>query len=397
MEELIRKSNWLVNQTSTEFVRYIYNDIDWSWRFVGITGARGVGKTTLLLQKLKLSFGLSSSAIYITLDDFYFTNKRLYDFVEQFRAYGGRHIFIDEVHKYKGWARELKNIYDTYSDLFIAFTGSSVIDILKEKVDLSRRAVMYRLNGLSFREYLIVKDVFKTATLDHHTILTNHQEIANEYATQIKPLIHFAEYLQKGYYPFFKENINVYYQRIEQILNLILESDLSFIEGFNPKNIQKIKQLLYIIAQNVPFTPNITQLSGKIGIHRNTLVEYLHYLEKAEVVKLLFSAGKSVSTLQKPDKIYLNNTNIAHAIAPEKTNTGTQRETFIINQLAVKHKVNLPKKGDFIIDDKYTIEVGGKGKNFSQIAGIDKSYIAIDGVETGAMNKIPLWLFGFLY
>lgn len=397
MDKVIKKSNWLINQTTTAFVRYLGSKIDWSWRFIGIIGARGVGKTTLLLQQLKLKHGISQEAVYLTLDDLYFTRNSLFDFIEKYRALGGKYFYIDEVHKYKGWAQELKNLYDTYNDIYLVFTGSSIIDILKENVDLSRRSVMFHLNGLSFREYLIINNYLKTEPYSLETILESHQEISNDISLKIKPLLYFKEYLEKGYYPFVQENKNVYYQRIEQIINLILESDLSFIDGFNPKYIQKIKQLLYIIALNVPFTPNITQLSQKIEMNRGTLIEYLHYLEKAEVVKLLYSTGKSISTLQKPNKIYLNNTNLSFTISPNQINIGTLRETFLVNQLDVKHQVQLPKKGDFYIDNKYTFEVGGVNKTFKQIVNIPDSYLVIDDSETGVLNKIPLWLFGFMY
>ncbi len=397
MEQLIIKSNWLVSRVTEQFVRYLYKQIDWDWRMVGIIGARGVGKSTLLLQHLKNTHGISKQAVYVSLDDFYFTNNRLYDFVEQYRALGCRYFYLDEVHKYPTWARELKNLYDTYSDINLIFTGSSIIDILKEKVDLSRRAVLYKLNGLSFREYLSITNLAHEPAFTLDEVLTNHVQIANEIALRIKPLEHFSTYLKQGYYPFIIENANVYNRRIEQIIQLVLETDLNFVEGFNPRNISKIKHLLYIIALQVPFTPNIVQLSQKIDIHRNTLIEYLHYLEKTELLKLAYHSGKSVSSLQKPDKIYLNNANLSYVISGENVNPGTVRETFFINQLAVNHSVNLAAKGDFLVDGNYTFEIGGKTKDYKQIADIQNSFIALADIETGIFNKIPLWLFGMLY
>ena len=363
---------------------------------MGILGARGTGKTTLFLQQLATRFN-PEEAVYITLDDIYFTDNRLIDFIEAFRNAGGKYFFIDEVHKYPTWARELKNAYDYYPELFIFFTGSSAIEILRQDVDLSRRAVVYELPGLSFREYLLMRHDLVWEPLTLQDIVQDHTSLALDVTSSFRPLKYFKDYLKTGYYPFFLENEKYYHERLERTIRLVIDTDLNFIEGYDPKNAQKIYQLLYILATNTPFKPNVTKLSEKIGISRATLVQYLHFLEKTRLINSLVSVGKSISTLQKPDKIYLNNTNLAHALAPEQIDVGSQRETFFLGQIKVNHPVSLPAHGDFYVDDQFTFEVGGKGKNRRQIAEVADSYVVADDLEVGYQNKIPLWLFGFLY
>lgn len=399
MEEIQLKSNILVREQDLNIVRLQSYNIDWNDRLIGVLGARGTGKTTLMLQRLKVEFGLNSNlAMYITLDDIYFSANSLISFVEQFRLQGGKVLFIDEVHKYPNWAQELKNIYDFYKDLKIVFTGSSIIDIARQNVDLSRRAVQYELTGLSYREFLSFEGIVNLNTIKLEDILKNHVEIANDLVIGFKPLQYFKDYLQFGYYPFFKENKNTYSLRLEKVVRLIIENDLQFIAGFNPNHARKIYQLLYILATNVPFKPNITKLSEKTNIHRNNIIEYLHYLNSARLINSLSAAGKSISTLQKPDKIFLENTNLLYTLTPNRTDRGSLREAFFINQLRnAKHRVSLPLKGDFLIDDTYTFEVGGKNKKTKQIETLEQGFLVIDDLEAGINNKIPLWLFGLLY
>ena len=396
MEKLLIRSRRLVTQVATSFIRNPGNKIAWDWRLTGILGARGTGKTTLFLQQLATRFN-PEEAVYVTLDDIYFTDNRLIDFIEAFRNVGGKYFFIDEVHKYPTWARELKNAYDYYPELFIFFTGSSAIEILRQDVDLSRRAVVYELPGLSFREYLLMRHDLVWEPLTLQDIVQDHTSLALDATSSFRPLKYFKDYLKTGYYPFFLENEKYYHERLERTIRLVIDTDLNFIEGYDPKNAQKIYQLLYILATNTPFKPNVTKLSEKIGISRATLVQYLHFLEKTRLINSLVSVGKSISTLQKPDKIYLNNTNLAHALAPEQIDVGSQRETFFLSQIKVNHPVSLPAHGDFYVDDQFTFEVGGKGKNRRQIAEITDSYVVADDLEVGHRNKIPLWLFGFLY
>ncbi|HOU97987.1 MAG TPA: AAA family ATPase [Bacteroidales bacterium] len=397
MENLKIKSNQLITTVSTKFVRYLYEQIDWRWKLNGIIGARGTGKTTLLLQQLKKNHGTSFEAIYISLDDLYFTAHSLLEFVEQFRNKGGRYLYIDEVHKYKNWAIEIKNIYDTYPNINIVFTGSSIIDILKQNVDLSRRAVIYYLHGLSFREYLSFLGIGEIKAIALSDILKNHTTIASEIIAKLNPLQYFVDYLKWGYYPFFIENKKLYFRRLEQTLNQIIESDLNFIEGYDTKNTQKIKQLLYILSTNVPFKPNIVKLSEKTGIHRNTLVSYIHYLEKAQIINAVYPAGISISILQKPEKIYLNNTNLSYLLAEETPNQGNLRETFFLNQVKSIYKVKIPKSGDFVLNENFIFEIGGKKKTSAQIINEKNAFVISDNILIGAYNKIPLWLFGFLY
>jgi len=398
MDQILLKSNLLVQNQEIGFIRSLSSKIDWSDRLIGILGARGTGKTTLLLQRLKQQFGITPKAAYITLDDIYFTENRLVHVAESFRQQGGQFLFIDEVHKYPDWAREIKNLYDTYKDLNIVFTGSSITDMLRQNADLSRRAIQYELPGLSYREYLEFSNVISIHALTLTDVLESHVAIASQLTSQFKPLQYLPTYLKTGYYPFFAENIHTYPVRIEQLVKMIIETDMRFIEGFDPANTRKIYQLLYILATNVPFKPNVTKLSEKIGLHRNTLVQYLHYLDKARLINSLIAAGKSISTLQKPDKIYLENTNLHYALAPQTVDKGTLRESFMMNQLVnAKYRVALPPEGDFQINEKYTIEVGGKDKTASQLKNGKNSFVVADDIETGIHTKIPLWLFGFLY
>lgn len=398
MDKLLTKSAFLVEEVSLAHLRDLHEKIDWKDRLIGVLGARGTGKTTLLLQRLKTQYSGAGTALYVSLDDVYFAGKTLYEMAETFRQQGGNILFLDEVHKYKGWAREIKNIYDTYKDLSIVFTGSSVIDIYQQEADLSRRAVFYELSGLSFREYLHFAEVFPASKYNLSTILKDHTAIALELGKQFRPLQHFGAYLDHGYFPFFTENLNTYPLRLEQIVRLIIETELHFIDGFDIHNTRKILQLLVVLAENVPFKPNVSKLSEKIGISRATLVQYLHYLDKARLINMLEATGRSISILQKPEKIYLENTNLQQTLAPENVNRGTQREAFFINQLRnAGHEVSLPAKGDFMIDRQYTFEIGGKGKTAIQIKGIGDAFVAMDDIEIGARNQIPLWLFGMLY
>lgn len=398
METLRLKSDLIVQQQNLEIVRPLAKTIDWNDRLIGILGARGTGKTTLILQHIKANYGLSKEVLYITMDDIYFTDNLLSNFAQEFRQNGGKILFIDEVHKYPNWAKEIKNIYDFYKDLNIVFTGSSIVDISRQNTDLSRRAAQYELTGLSYREFLSFTGTKTLAVIALQDLIDNHVEIAHNLISNFKPLQHFNEYLRHGYYPFFIENINTYHLRLEKVVRLIIEQDLQFIAGFNPHHSRKIYQLLYILSINVPFKPNISNLSEKMGITRNLIVEYLYYLNDAKLINSLSAAGKSISTLQKPDKIFLENTNLSFALSPNNTDKGSLREAFFMNQLKnARHEINLPLKGDFLVDDKFTFEIGGKGKSTKQLAGVENSFIAVDDMEAGVGNKIPLWMFGLLY
>lgn len=397
MDSLINKHNRLIQRTKLNIIRYLYNELPWNERLVGIKGARGVGKTTLMLQYIKKEYGLSKKALYISLDNLYFSENLLSDFVDEFVAKGGEHLFIDEVHKYQNWSIELKNIYDFYPDLKVVFTGSSLLEILNSRADLSRRALVFKMQGLSFREFLFFRYQIKTDTYSLEQILEDHIQIALNISAEFKPLKYFDEYLRNGYYPFYENNEDFYYQKLQEIINMILEIELPLLRNSEISIIPKIKQLLYVLSKSVPFKPNVTALSNKINTTRRTVLTYIKYLEDASIFNLIYKASNGVGVLQKPDKLFLENTNLMYAIAGDIYDLGNIRETFFLNQLSIKYHVTYPENGDFMINKKYLFEVGGRSKTYKQIVNINNSFIAADGIESGVGNKIPLWLFGFMY
>ncbi len=397
MEKLRNRHIHLVEEIQLGFQRYLLNQIPWSERLVGIKGSRGVGKTTLLLQYIKQTYGQDTNALYISLDDLYFTNTNLIDFVDDFVAKGGDHLFIDEVHKYKNWSIELKNIYDTYSKLKVVFTGSSLLEILSSRGDLSRRALVYSMQGMSFREYLNFNFQSDLPKIELNDLLENHIDIALQITKKIKPLKDFENYLRIGYFPFYSQSDELYYKRLQEIINMIIEVELPLLRNTDMSIISKVKQLLYIVSQSVPFKPNISSIANKVQIQRKTLLEYINYLSDAKVFKTIHKNTFGIGLLQKPEKLFLENTNYMFAIKNSKPEIGNLRETFFLNQIAEKHTVSYPDKGDFYIDDALLFEIGGKNKTQKQIAGISNAYVAADNIEIGFENKIPLWLFGFLY
>ena len=397
MENLIDKSTKKIENINTDFKRFLIKEINWDRKLIGIKGARGTGKTTLLLQYIRENYGLSDEVLYVSLDDIYFSENKLVALADAFAKIGGKFLFLDEVHKYPDWSREIKNIYDDFPELKIVFTGSSILEIDKSESDLSRRSVVYELPVLSLREYIALKGGVNLEVYSLSDILLNHKEIEVQINKRIKPIKELKEYNQSGAYPFFVEAEKEYSNHIERIINLILETDLPAFTSIDFASIVKLKQLLYVISESVPFQPNISRLSVKIGITRDTLIRYLSYLEKAHLISLLRTNTKGISKMAKPDKIYLNNNNLMYALQPGLVNPGTIRETFFQNQLSVKHKVDLPQKGDFIVDDNYIFEVGGKNKTQKQIIDMPNAFVVPDNLEYGYRNRIPLWLFGFLY
>jgi len=397
MERLKKFSTLKLMPLSMAFKRYLFDEINWSDRLIGISGARGTGKTTLILQRLK-SMGLDTDeAIYISLDDVFFTENKLVYFAEDYAARGGKFLFIDEIHKYPNWSQELKNIYDNLPELKIVFTSSSALNIHKGKYDLSRRALVYYLAGLSFREYInfVYGNKFKPWTLDE--VLNASFDDIYEISQRQKPLKHFPDYLRKGYYPFFAESKESYYLRLTEVVNTVLESDLPAIFNIDVSSIVKLKKFIYLLSTMVPFTPNISKLAEKLNVTRPSLLRFIELLDKANILNILTSNSIGVNYLNKPEKIFLENTNLMYAFNEQNVNQGTLRETFFLNQLSVKNSVTYPKAADFIVNGKYLFEVGGKSKTRKQIAGIENAYIAADDIEYGHGNKIPLWLFGFLY
>lgn len=385
--------------------RYLYDTIDWGLRCIGIVGARGVGKTTLMLQYLKATFGNSDKALYVTVDSPYFQTLKLYDFAQEFYQHGGETLFLDEIHKYPDWAAHIKAIYDAIPGLKIVFSGSSLLQIKNRKADLSRRAVMHHLHGLSFREFVNLTQNAQMQVLRLEELLKSHQSYAAEIIKGRKILQLFRDYLRSGYYPFFLEGTDSYPFKLRETINHILEVDLPLVTNIEVRQIVKIKKLLYMLAASLPFINNMLKLSEATGISRPKLYEYLAHMQEARLINLVRAKGQGYAILRRPEKIYLENTNMVHAITEELI-PGTLRELFFVNQLKnafpthaafIDSAVAVSKEGDFVIAGKYVFEVGGKGKNFKQIKDLPDSYIAADDIEIGHGNKIPLWLFGFLY
>jgi len=398
MQTLFKYSNIKISNVKSDFIRYLFHEIKWTDRLIGITGARGTGKTTLILQYIKKNFGSSYSALYISMDDYYFTKNRLFELAEEFYINGGRNLFIDEVHKYPSWAIEIKNLYDTYSDLKIVFSGSSALELHKADADLSRRAAMYKLHELSFREYLNLTTGLNYEKYSMTEILKNHHQITPQVIGNNSILPQYKTYLEKGAYPFFIETEGQFYERLKNTINVIIETDLPSIENINYQTTQKLRKLISLIADSVPFKINISEFSRKTNISRDVLLRLLHLLERANLTKGIKQKGAPTGHLTKPDKIYLNNTVLLYALNSNiEASIGTVRETFFMNQLMLNHQVNSVSKGDFLIDNKYTFEIGGKNKTKKQIIGIKNAYVAADGIEHGYKDTIPLWLFGFLY
>ena len=376
------------------------DEIDWNERLLMIKGQKGVGKTTLMTQRILQMFGPTNTTevLYVSLDNIYFGTHKLLDFIEQFHAQGGKYLFMDEVHKYKGWSLEVKNAYDEFTDLHMVLSGSSLINLSDGEADLSRRCISYTMLGLSFREYLQMfhqKD-FRRRTLQE--ILTDGNSICAEVNAQVRPLPLFSEYLRYGYYPFLKESQSNYYVRIENIVNTTIEVELPQLRKLDIGNIRKMKSLLGILSSNVPYALDTVKLSKMAELSRNTLLQYMQNLSEARLIQLLYSDVTNVKRLQKPDKIYMENPNMLHALATTQVNEGSEREVFFINQLSSKYVVEYSKtSADFTIGHQYTIEVGGRSKDGKQIAGVANGYIASADEEYVLGNRIPLWLFGFLY
>jgi predicted AAA+ superfamily ATPase len=397
MEKLIEKSNRIIQAINYPYQRSVIGNINWNWRMNGIIGARGTGKTTLLLQQLHQIKKEGHEVMYVRLDDFYFSDHRMYDLADEFRKQGGEYLYMDEIHKYSGWARELKNIYDAMSELKIVFSGSSIIELTEQDVDLSRRALKYEMTGLSFREYLLMADIVSLPVLTLEEILQDHAEIASGILKKIPVFKYFSTYLKSGFYPYFLEPGRDYSMTLEQVIRTVMETDLRFIENYDIAQSRKMLVLLKVIASSAPFKPNVSMISQKTGLYRQTVLQYLQYLEKARMIRLVNQPDKFISRLQKPDKIFLDNPNLFFALNPGMVNPGSLRETFALNQLSVKHEVSLHKQADFLADQKFIIEIGGKNKENRQVRDLEHSFIFQDDIEIGHHNKIPLWLLGFLY
>ncbi|MHB1279342.1 MAG: ATP-binding protein [Bacteroidia bacterium] len=400
MNLLYTHHDQLLASIQGDYKRYAYDTLPWEERMFGIKGPRGAGKTTLLLQYIK--YGLKANAneaLYISADHYWFYTHLLSEVVDEFYRNGGRYLFIDEIHKYPNWSIELKNIYDHYPNLKTVFTASSALEIQKGEADLSRRALMFELAGLSFREYLNLSLEKTLVSYSLNEILQDHRNLAAELKQALPPILPlFKQYLKIGYLPIFKESNEVLtLLKIQQIINTVIESDLSYIEGYSIHSAHKLKQLLGVIAECVPFKPNISALANKLNASRDSIYEWLQLLSRAKLIHLAQVAGKGVSILQKPEKIYFENSNLDYALKTQPE-IGSIRECFFFNQLKnAGHLVELSAKSDFLIDSIYTLEIGGRNKEQKQIQGIQNAWLALDELESGNGNRIPLWLFGFLY
>jgi uncharacterized protein len=404
MEELVTISNRLLATVNTTFKRSLIDTIDWSLQLIEIRGSRGVGKTTMLLQKAKEIKERGHTVLYASLDTPYFFNHDLFQFADTFTKFGGEYLFLDEVHRYPSkhkdsdWSLEIKNIVDAFPTLKIIYSGSSILHLYKGKGDLSRRKASYLLNGLSFHEYLEMNTIISTPTYSLEELLSNHEKIASSLIQDFKPLLHFKDYLKFGYYPFYTGNEAVYYQQLQGVINLIIDTDLPYLTPISHTAKEQLKRLLGTIASTVPYVPNMNKLAELIHVtdHR-TLIKYLQLLDEAQILNLARSNAKGNKILQKPDKILIDNTNLMYALGMTNTDTGTIRETFFYNQLSYKENITYSSKADFIINATYLFEIGGANKGKKQIKGESNAYILKDNIEVGFGNVLPLWLMGLLY
>lgn len=403
MDALFRKSDRLLANTSTEIIRDKMDEIHWNARLISIMGPKGVGKSTLIRQYLKQNFELGDRRIlYCSADTVDFSMRTIVGLAEEFVIRGGELLVIDEIHKYKSgnadWSREIKEIYELFPDLKMIVSGSSLLRLKEGDADLSRRAIKYSMPGLSFREALRFYHGLTLPKWSLEDILAHSYDLWQTVSSKCKPVALFKEYLEKGYYPFLLEGEGEYYTRIEQVVNYIIETELPQICKVDVANVRKLQALIALICSEVPFELNANKIAAALEIGRDTVVEYLKYLGDAKVLNLLYSDKKKIGKLSKPDKVYFENPNILYALAPTKADIGTLRETFAIGSLSQAHSVEYGKaQGDFKVDAKYTFEIGGRSKKFSQIAGVKDSYIFADDWDMPDGAKLPLWMLGFLY
>lgn len=400
METLVKTSQRLVNAVQTATFRYLYHHINWDDRLIMIKGARGVGKTTMLVQRIKTAFGMSDKALYASCDNLWFSSNKITDLADWHYAHGGTHLYLDEIHRYNGnWQQELKNIYDSYPGYHVAFTGSSVIHLDSALADLSRRCLPYTLYGLSFREYLAFEGICNLHPLSLDQILdpahSAEWHIVNTLPDKVLAL--FRRYIGRAYFPFYTpDRLQEYYGRIERLLDTTVNRDIPALETIEYETLHKLGRLLYVISTETPFTLNVQALSKKIEVSRNTVIKMFDLLDRGAIVRCIYSGWRSPKSVAKPAKVLFNNTDILAALS-SMNEIGTVRETFVASMLAPFHRLTEPPAGDFMVDEKYLLEVGGKSKSFRQIANIPGSYVVADDEETCLGNRIPMWLFGFLY
>lgn len=385
-----------IAKVDLRFKRYLYSQINWKARIISIKGARGTGKTTMLLQHILENFEDIDQTLYASLDNLWFATHSLMELVDWADRHGISRLYLDEVHRYELWPQSLKNIYDDYPDMSIVYTSSSLLVLDNATVDMSRRQTPYTLYGLSFREYLELEGIFKTEAISLDDVLMHHVKKAMNIVGRIKVAPLFEAYLAHGYYPFYRESLEDFPSRLRETVTVVIDSDLPAVENVTYETLQKTKKLLMIISEHVPFEPTMSELWRQLSTDNESGLKMLYALDKAQVLALLTAKTNNYKSLSKPDKIFLSNPNLMHVLCP-KVDKGNERETFFISQLRVLHDVRYPKQGDLLIDNKFLFEVGGKNKTFEQIADVPNSYLAVDDTEVGSGCRIPLWMFGFLY
>ena len=392
MEYFFESHKILVDASTDLIYRELYHEIDWSHRLIGVKGFRGVGKTTFLLSYIRQQYGNSRDCLYVNLNDFYFAKRRIFSFADEFYKRGGKVLVLDQIHKYSEWSKELRQCYDELPNLKIVFSSSPVLRIIEGNDDLKDIAKIYHLEGLSFREFLNYRTGENFPKISLHDIIQSHKEIVPDIIQKVRPLAYFPEYLKSGYYPYFIKNPEFYSESLLRHVNLALEIDVTYLNQIELKYIPKLRKLLQLIGGQMPFSPNVSKISADIETSRATVLNYLRYLKNARLINLLFTNGTN-GQLQKPDLVYLHNTNLLHIIAPDNINNRNLRTTFFYNQVGYQHKITSSQRLDFKVADKYEFMVGGK---YTQAKG-ENHFASADMIEIGEGNVIPLWLFGFLY
>lgn len=397
LERLKRVYLRKVDEVSMDFTRYLYAQINWDNQLIMIKGPKGVGKTTMILQHIRRTFPDRSKALYATVDSSYFSTNSIVDLAEYSYTHGITHLFLDEVHKYKGWDQQIKEVYDAFPKLHVVVTGSSMLRLEESDADLGRRCRPYTMQGLSFREYLILEGIVHWEPVSLEDILKNHLALAAHLTNEEPVLGHFEKYLQSGYYPFYRENGDGFEERLDMLINNIIQVEIPAVEkSIEYESVYKMKVLLGVLAKQNPYTLNIQGLCKILDCSRDVLYKMLHLMQRAQLIRRLYEVDGGMKMMEKPEKILFDNTNVMYALS-ETVDTGTMRETCFSNALALNHKLSMPTKGDLLVDGKYLFEVGGPSKGYKQIAGIKDSYVVRDGVDIGDGNKIPLWMFGLLY
>jgi len=392
MQNLVNIHNILQEQSRLTIRRELLNEIDWDQRIIGIKGFRGVGKTTFLIDIVKEKFLNDKTCLYVNLNNFYFTKRKIISFADEFYKTGGKTLILDQIHKYPDWASELKTCYDNFPELQIIFSASPVLRVIEGNNELQNIAKIYHLEGLSFREYLNYQSNLNFRRYTLQEILTDHVKIAQEITKEIKPLAFLNDYLKDGFYPYFLDNKGFYNETLLKHINLALEIDVTYLNQIDLQYLPKLRKLLQIIASQVPFSPNVSKISADVQTSRATIMNYLRYLKNARIINLLFSNGNE-DEIKKPDLVYLHNTNLMYAIDPANISNNTLRQTFFYNQIGYQHQVKSSGKAVFKVNDLYHFSVGNK----YTVPVDDDSYAAADMIELGSGRIIPLWLFGFLY